>query len=249
MHRFVLAEFNTHRAFSRNSASSRAIPIKKRIAAIRDDLAYPVEWGSNQRGMQAGHILNELATSSSRSVWKAASEVAISGAEALNTFGVHKQIVNRLLEPFLWHTVIVSSTEWDNFFKQRCSSLAQPEIRVVAEAMRDALNESTPNRLEVGQWHTPYIQPDECNLRAYDRIKISAARCARVSYLTHDGRRDHDLDFDLYEKLVEADPPHWSPLEHVATPLSNLEDDPSWVGNFEGWAQWRHLSSSRGFIN
>ena len=236
MHRFVLAEFNTHRVFSRNSASSRAIPITKRIKQIRDNLAYPVEWGSKQKGMQAGPVLDEIKETSARSVWKAASEVAISAAEALDTFEVHKQVVNRLLEPFLWHTAIVSSTEWDNFFTQRCSPLAQPEIHVVAEAMQDALNASSPTNVKHNKWHTPYIQPEEFGLlTTQNRIKVSVARCARVSYLTHDKRRDFDADLDLYKKLVSAQPPHASPLEHVATPSNGITD-----GNFEGWEQWRH---------
>ena len=235
MHRFVLAEFNTHRVFSRNSASSRAISIKKQIEQIRNNLAYPVEWGLNQRGMQAGPILDELKENSSRSVWRSASEVAISAAEALDNFEVHKQVANRLLEPFLWHIAIVSSTEWDNFFEQQ----TQPEIRVVAEAMQGALNASIPTKVKYKKWHTPYIQPDEHRrLTTQNRIKVSVARCARVSYLTHDKRRDFDADLDLYKKLVSAQPPHASPLEHVATP-SNEDVE----GNFEGWKQWRHHSS------
>ena len=245
MHRFVLAEFNTHRVFSRNSASSRAIPITKQIKQIRDNLAYPVEWGSNQRGMQAGPVLDEIRETSARSVWKAASEVAISAAEAFIGFEVHKQVANRLLEPFLWHTAIVSSTEWDNFFTQRCGPLAQPEIRVVAEAMQDALNASTPTTVKHNKWHTPYIQPDEQPmLSIQSRIKISAARCARVSYLTHDKRRDFDADLDLYKKLVSAQPPHASPLEHIATPHEGIT-----VGNFEGWDQWRHKVLNNGSRN
>lgn len=240
MHRFILAEFNTHRVFSRNSASSRAIPVKKRIAAIRESIAMPIEWGLNQPGMQAGPALDGLIADSAAAIWRSTAEVAIAAAEALEAFGIHKQVTNRLLEPFLWHTVIVSSTEWDNFFKQRCSPLAQPEIRIVAEEMRNALNESIPNRLEVNQWHTPYILPDEYDLPLLDRIKISSARCARVSYLTHDGQRDHGMDLDLYRRLSEADPPHWSPLEHVATP------DPFLLagGNFRGWMQWRQFSNN-----
>ena len=236
MNRFVLAEFNTHRVFSRNSASSRAIPITKQIEQIQNNLAYPAEWGTKQRGMQAGPVLDDLRESSSRSVWKAASEVAISAAQALANFEVHKQVANRLLEPFLWHTAIVSSTEWDNFFTQRCSPLAQPEIRVVAEAMLVALNASTPAPIDYDQWHTPYIQPKEFRqLTKQNRIKVSVARCARVSYLTHDKHRDFEADFDLYKKLVSAQPPHASPLEHVATPSNGVTD-----GNFEGWKQWRH---------
>lgn len=154
---------------------------------------------------------------------------------------LHKSVLNRLMEPFMWHTVVVSSTEWENFFSQRCSPLAQPEIRVVAEEMKKALELSVASFVLDGGWHTPYIQEDEFwELLPDDRAKISAARCARVSYLTQDGVRDHAEDLRLFERLVEADPPHWSPLEHVATPTPQTGDK-SAEGNFRGWSQLRHL--------
>jgi hypothetical protein len=132
----------------------------------------------------------------------------------------------------------VSSTEWENFFSQRCSPLAQPEIQAVAVAMRDALKESTPAIVGNGKWHLPYIQEDERELPLDVLVQVSAARCARVSYLTHDGIRDHHEDVNLFQRLVEASPPHWSPLEHVATPATW---GPVPVGNFQGWHQLRHL--------
>lgn len=244
MHRYVLAEFNTHRKFSRNSASSRAIPIKKRIDSVMNDPAMPLEWGSNQRGMQAGEEVDEDAQRRARISWLTARDKAVSAVQALDEIGIHKQVANRLLEPFLWHTVIVSSTEWDNFFAQRCSPLAQPEIRVVAEKMQEVLHASEPQPLKVDQWHTPYLQADERNFSVDDRIALSVARCARMSYLTHDGHRDHKADFDLYNRLATADPPHWSPMEHVATPLISPDLYPSNIcGNFDGWGQWRHIFS------
>lgn len=238
MHRFVLAEFNTHRAFSRNSASSRAIPVEKQIGKILGDPAWPIEYGSNQPGMQAGEQIPDRDKIIADQIWDEAKQAAIDYALQLNALGVHKQIVNRLIEPFMWHTVIVSSTEWENFFSQRCSPLAQPEIRKVAEAIREAYRQSDPKMLSASQWHTPYIQVEEKDLELDDRKKISAARCARVSYLTHDGVRDIEKDLELFDRLVSADPPHWSPLEHVARPIS-IKDDPP-VGNFQWWQQLRH---------
>lgn len=242
MHRFVLAEFNTHRKFSRNSASSRAIPIQKQIRRVLDEPAMPIEWGSNQPGMQAGEQLDDDSIRRARLSWLKSRDDAVKAVQALDQLGLHKQVANRLLEPFMWHTAIVSATEWDNFFAQRCSPLAQPEIRVVAEAMREALDASEPTLLKVNEWHTPYIQPDERNFTVDDRIALSVARCARVSYLTHEGHRDHNADFDLYDRLVTSSPPHASPLEHVATPLISTDVYPSEVsGNFDGWGQWRHI--------
>ncbi len=236
MHRYVLAEFNTHRVFSRNSASSRAIPVSKQIAAVRNDPAMPLEWGSNQKGMQAGDELTGEDLEVAKKVWLAARDAAVNAAEELAAVGLHKQVSNRLLEPFMWHTAIVTSTEWENFYQQRCSPLAQPEIRAVAEAMQEAMEASTPHPLDYGSWHTPYVDPDE-GLGGEDMLKISAARCARVSYLTQDGVRDVSKDIELYDRLTSASPMHASPLEHVARPQRIDEDS---VGNLRQWRQLRH---------
>lgn len=237
LHRFVLAELNTHRVFSRNSASSRAIPVRKQIDRVVNDPAVPVEFGANQRGMQAGEPLSGEAHDRALDAWLAARDRAVEAVQQLQELEVHKQVTNRLLEPFMWHTVIVTATEWDGFWEQRCSPLAQPEIRVAAEAMRAAYDASTPAEVGMGQWHMPYLRDDDGDLDQETAKQVSAARCARVSYLTHDGRRDIDKDLDLYERLVTARPPHWSPLEHVATPA---EEGVVTLGNFRGWRQLRH---------
>lgn len=237
MHRFVLSEFNTHRVFSRNSASSRAIPIAKQTAKIDSNPAFPVEWGSNQSGMQAGDLLDERSTRKAKKIWKRASRQSIKAAKLLENLGVHKQITNRVLEPFMWHTVIVSSTEWDSFFEQRCSELAQPEIRYAALAMKSAYDHSVPDFIVTGEYHLPYLQPEEFYLDDNIKIKICIARCARVSYLTHDNKKSIAKDLELFERLRTAEPPHWSPMEHIATPST---DGLNSSGNFDGFAQIRH---------
>lgn len=251
-HRFVLAEFNTHRVFSRNSASSRAIPVEKQIKMLFDSPAFPVSWASEQPGMQGGTDLTGEALEDAQELFQRVYEhnlyevLAYLKRHPNKSERLHKSLINRLLEPFMWHTVIVTSTEWDNFFQQRCSPLAQPEIRVAAEMMESALRSSEPDLKRQGQWHLPYIQEDEQDLPLELKIKLSAARCARVSYLTHDGVRDINKDIELYEKLVTADPPHWSPLEHVARPidrsLNSIERSVLELpGNFSGWVQLRHI--------
>lgn len=237
MHRFVLAEFNTHRAFSRNSASSRAIPVSKIMRRMTDEPVFPLVWASEQKGMQGGAEVDD--TLAARKIWLSARNVAMQYAIQLQELGVHKSIVNRLLEPFMAHTVIVTATDWSNFWTQRCSPLAQPEIRVAADCMRAAYVSSTPRLVEEHDWHTPYLDDEERqSLTRTEALQVSAARCARVSYLTHDGRRDPAVDLLLYDKLVTAQPPHASPLEHVATPVNPDEDFPP--GNFYGWRQLRH---------
>jgi thymidylate synthase ThyX len=240
MHRFMLAELNTHRVFSRNSASSRAIPVARQIERVLDDPAMPVEFGGKQAGMQAGPPLEGDALAAARGAWLEARDAAVVSARRLADLGVHKQVVNRLLEPFMWHTVIVTATDWDGFWHQRCSPLAQPEIRIVADAMRAAFDASTPSAVEPGDWHLPFITDvDRSEVSDLDVLqKISAARCGRVSYLNHAGRRDLDDDLRLYARFVEAQPAHASPLEHVATPADPGRES---AGNLRGWIQLRHL--------
>ena len=260
--RMVLGEFNTHRAFSRNSASSRAIPVEKQLQRILNDPFIPVWWGRKQSGMQADHELVGHDLEQAKAQWLAARDSAVDHVRRLLELGLHKQITNRLLEPFMWHTVIVTATEWGNFFALRANPMAQPEIRVIAEMMRDLYEESTPALVREGEWHLPLIQPEERDgvfEFSEDARKISAARCARVSYLTHDGKRDLEADLKLYDRLADAG--HMSPFEHVATPLpsspwrmsrtgewiSGEEDDlldeldlyARWSGNFRGWKQLR----------
>lgn len=229
MHRFVLAEFNTHRKFSRNSASSRAIPVHKRIKEIKENPALPIVWASEKPGMSGGDELPEFNLLKVKEEWFMVLYKAIDCAHIMVEHGLHKSLVNRILEPFMWHTVIVSSTEWDNFFNQRCDPAAQPEMRLVAEAMRDALQASKPTELSEYEYHMPYITASDHLEDENDLKKLSVARCARVSYLNHDGVRDIDADFKLYNRLVEGK--HWSPFEHVAQVLYGKPT--SYYGNFD----------------
>jgi thymidylate synthase ThyX len=238
--RFVLAEFNTHRQFSRNSASSRAIPSSKLIERIERDPVIPLEWGRNKAGMSASERLSDQEACAAARIWLRARDDAVAYARQLQALNVHKQELNRILEPFLWHTVIVTATEWENFFELRCSENAQPEIREAAVRMREAIGASRPRDVGYGQWHTPLIQDDEYALPAQTRCQISAARCARVSYLTHEGKREIEKDLELYERLKRDR--HLSPFEHVATPAS----DSGFHANFRGWVQMRSEVESCG---
>jgi thymidylate synthase ThyX len=241
--RMVLAEFNTHRAFSRNSASSRAIPVEKQLDRIRNHPFVPTYWGANQSGMQAEHELDSEAAQKAEAEWLAARDDAVKHVENLLEIGLHKQLANRILEPFMWHTVIVTATEGSNFFALRANAMAQPEIREIAEMMQKVYEESKPAKLKEGEWHLPLIQPEERDgtfEKSEEARKISAARGARVSYLTHEGKRDLSADITLYERLTGGG--HMSPLEHVARPMTSDELKKSeWAGNFRGWMQLRKL--------
>jgi len=231
--RFVLSEVNTHRVLSRNSASSRAVPTNKMIERVLTDPAMPIEWGVNKAGMSASEALTPEQAEAAKAEWLRARDSAVEHVRALQKFNVHKQVINRILEPFMWHTAIITATEWENFFNLRCAPAAQPEIRAAALAMREALTTSSPHLVEAGSWHLPLIQDDERNLDIETLQRVSAARCARVSYLTHDGSRSIDKDIELCERLLWER--HLSPFEHVAMPSG----DTSFHANFRGWIQMR----------
>ena len=235
-HRFILPEYNTHRVMSRNFSSSRAIPVAKIIEQVRNDPAIPVAWGKNQPGMQARENLSDVEAVKAKLLWMNARDDACDTAELMVRLGLHKQIVNRILEPFQWVHGVVSATEWDNFFALRDHPDAQPEIRELAKLMKSAYNASVPKKLTLGQWHLPYITEDDRHLSIDDQKKVSAARCCRVSYMKHDGfRADLDEDIRLHDRLVTANPPHMSPVEHQA----QCSDGSGWSGNFRQWKQYR----------
>lgn len=240
--RFVHSQFMTHRVFSRNSSSSRAIPISKIIRQVEEDPVIPVYWGKNQSGMQANEELNFSESAKAAAQWLSARDVAIEQVNRLIELNVHKQIVNRLLEPWMWITVIVSATEWENFFNQRCHKDPQPEIQKIALMAKEQYDSNIPKILKVDEWHRPYTNDiDELrkNLNEAQITCISVARCARVSYLSHDGKRDINKDLELYDKLLEGF--HMSPLEHVARVYDPKEelDFGSNFGESSGWMQYR----------
>jgi thymidylate synthase ThyX len=237
--RLVHSEMMTHRLFSRNAASSRAIPIKKMIEKIKSDPVIPVWWGKAQPGMSADEEIE--AKEEAQKIWLEARDQTIQSAEKLLALGLHKQIPNRILENFGWITLIISGTQpsegpgaWSNFFALRRHKDAQPEIHRAADLMFDAYSASKPVARE---WHTPYIQPDEYeSLDLEVRKMVSTARVARVSYLTHDGKREIAKDLELFEQLkTGSGSGHWSPFEHIARAL----EMPLQSGNFIGWEQYR----------
>lgn len=277
--RFIHAELMTHRVFSRNASSSRAIPVAKMIEDIRRDPAMPIHWGSNKPGMQAGAeiqepiklyapITGEVVSLSPQHVWLYQMDLAITVAQAYSDAGYHKQLVNRLLEPWAHINVIVTSTEWANFFTLRSHPDAQPEIKVLSDLIQAQMAESVPSQLDEDQWHLPYIlgsdwldikkhakanritrdEPGYQELAAI-ALKVSTARCARVSYLTHDGRKTTvEEDIELHDKLVVAQPLHASPAEHQAKPDKWEESVDGWGNDNSNWAQPKLHGNLRGWI-
>ena len=237
MPKFLVAQFNTHRDISRNSASSRAIPTAKIIEQVQTDPFIPIAFGQNQRGMAVGSAISEQ--DAARKIWKEAADSAALSAFRLSQFGVAKSQVNRLLEPFMWTTVLATATRWSNFFALRCAEDAQPEIQALALLMRDAYETNQPTQLRKGDWHAPlltdedYDAASECDDPTQTLMEICIAHCARVSYTLHDEPLTPQSAKRLYNSLIENG--HWSPFEHVACAL----DQPTPSGNFVGFLQYR----------
>lgn len=243
--RFIHAEFMTHRVFSRNASSSRAIPVAKILEQVEANPAMPCHWGANQPGMQANGEIYEEDRAIAIGIWKEAADDAARCARALASLGLHKQVCNRLLEPFQFMHVVVTATEWDNFLALRDHAAAEPNIQVLAREIKGAMARSTPTlrprtRLHAGGWHLPYISVHERVIYADEPLKlalVSTARCARVSFMNHDGTNPEiEKDLELANRLVGSTPRHASPSEHQAYPMAIANE---WSGNLRGWRQHR----------
>lgn len=250
--RFILAELNTHRALSRNTSSSRAIPVSKLIEQVKTNPAVPSFWGKNQPGMQADVELTGAELIEAKRLWLEGRDNAVRIVEQLNSLGLHKQNSNRLLEPWLYVTSLVTFTDGENFFGLRADKDAQPEFRDLAYLMLRLYQDSVPTRLKDGEWHIPFgdkidfvrlatllseknggwaPSPEQIN---GSKLKIATARCARVSYLNFDGKDDYATDIKLTDERL-APSGHWSAFEHCAEALS----ESTRCGNFVGWKQYR----------
>ena len=260
MPRIVLAEFNTHRMFSRNAASSRAIPVERLLKRIEEDPMMPVWWGKNQSGMQASEELSPDAKGVAQRAWLEGGEAAVKFARRLAgpEINLHKQIANRVIEPWMFTTVICTGTEFENAWALRVDPAAQPEFERTMRKAYELYLLNEPRKLQAGQWHLPYVTGyDEDELRKEDFLTdeefchISVGRCARVSYLTHDGVRDVRADCDLSRgKIIRSG--HMSPTEHPLQAMTEAEwldyaselasywiHDRIPVGNVWGWRQFR----------
>lgn len=269
--RVVLAEAVTHRRnqdgvwgessvferamtqdVSKSSASSRAIPLAKMIDAVKDD-PYTPDFTANRKGMQ-GDPLDADRAEKARHVWRQALLYMTQCADVLQELGVHKQDANRLLEPFAWVTQVVTSSRWDNFFALRCHGAAHPALRKVARMMFLARRNSSPTLLRFGQWHLPFVPPEqameldykpvpgESLVNAPDLIKFSAARCAWVSYCNHEQDGSIEKMLNTFNLLVGSVPRHAGPTEHQATPMHPyMERVRRFQSNLTGWLQARKL--------
>lgn len=245
--RYIHSEFMTHRVFSRNASSSRAIPVKRMIEQVRNNPVIPPKIFMNQKGMVGETEADPVTTTAFHVLWEEAAENAYKTADMMGRLGIHKQHVNRILEPFQFIKVIVTATEWDNFFVLRLAPDAQPEMRELASAIYNEMkryHNKDVGVLELDKEHIvvslPYITDEdikEVGKEEYHLLmKISAARCARVSYNNHDGSKpDIKKDLELYEHLYDSK--HMSPLEHTCI----RDEDYRKNANLTGWKSLRYL--------
>lgn len=267
--RFIHGEVLTHKMLSKNSASSRAIPVEKMLDLILNNPAMPVHWGKNQSGMSAREELAGSTLEGVKASWIAAMKDAVSFTKVLLGLGLHKQISNRICEPWQRMKTVMTGTEWANFFHLRNHPDAQPEFHELARVMQLAYEQSQPQVLQPGQWHLPYVSTivgsdgsvtyttgDGDVLTEDDALKISAACCAQVSYR----RLDDTLAAAkrIFSRLIESEPAHASPVEHQGKVMLNQlsfgstdewepgvthmrRDGSLWSANFRGWIQARQL--------
>lgn len=257
--RCILPEVNTHRVFSRNSASSRARSFKTTLEPIMEDAYVPL-FTRNQKGMGGGWVNGKTYLTASR-YWMYDRDYAIASTlrlllgdkfiqdkvgvmnwdanytymivhnwrELIDDYmehykaddvdeydmpSIHKQNANRLLEPFMWHEALVTSTYWKNFLDLRISDGAQPEIKALAVLVRAVLHEHVPTPSWV---HLPFGDPDALPLddwgKTSDALLAAASECARISYKDRSSMKNND-NSALGRKLLEQK--HMSPFEHIA---------------------------------
>lgn len=260
--RIIHGEVMTHRVFSRNARSSRAVPVKTILQEIIDKPFIPWHWGKNQKGMQATEECNEFVKISlpfmhdnydyselvyndinhtRESAWLWARDQAVTAAKGFMDAGYHKQVINRLLEPYSWIDTLITTTDLANFYHLRDHGDAEPHFHDLAKLVRQAVAASVPVKILEGQWHIPFISPDEINLDIEIKLKLSVARCARISYKPFDGDGSHERELERYDLLVGSEPLHASPAEHQA--MADYIDE--W-GRFENCDKAGNLG--RGFM-
>jgi len=265
--RIIHSELMTHRVFSRNAASSRAIPVNTMLDLIEANPAMPSHWGKNQAGMQAKEELDDLTKEATKGVWLSACKDAVAHARVMNDTGVHKQVVNRLTEAYQHMKVVLTGTDFANWFWLRDHADADPTIAELAGRMQMAYNRSTPEWLRDGQWHLPYVNQTTTKTKqkyfdtnAQDEITleqalmISSSSAAQVSYRKTDGSLEKAQM--VYDRLVNSTPVHASPFEHCAMCFDEaVKSEGEWIkglthvnrngvyfsGNLRDWIQYRQL--------
>ncbi len=241
--RMVHADFMTHKVLSKNGSSSRAIPVLTMLKKIWNEPVLPVFWGKNQSGMEAKEELSGWRLKCAKILWSLAAKSSCIFSFSLSKLGLHKQLSNRITEPFGFIKLVVTGTSFDNFYRLRDHEAAQPELQDLARKMKIAHKNSTPQVLKFGEWHLPYI---DSTVGSEENLKLSSSLCAQTSYRKSDDSMEKATN--IFGRLIDSDPEHFSPTEHQATPLESKDSiffthkdklGRLWSGNFCGWGQYR----------
>lgn len=230
--RFFHSELMTHKDLSRNASSSRAIPFKTMLKLTRKHMAAPIFWGKNKPGMQAVEELKGIGLWWAKFMWQLTGHIVLSLAWLMSFSKVHKQIINRMIEPWTFINVQITATYWDRMIYLRIDNAAQPEFQALAQQIKKALLSAYYKPLQPGEWHLPWLMMHEMDLPLEKKKKISAARSARLSYTPiGEVKTNIDRDIPLAEDLLSQ--LHLSPFEHQATPAIGQH------ANLHGWRNYR----------
>lgn len=257
--RIVHAELMTHGMLAKNAASSRAIPVRKVIELVRNTPAMPSRFGANQAGMQDKGVEHDAPINgySPQEWWRLAALSAARFSEEFDNAGYHKQVCNRVTEPYQWMKTVVSGTEWANFFWLRDHKDADPTIAELARKMREAYDNTTPILLLPGDWHVPYYYEgywkgdgDLLDVHSYtieEALDISISCCAQVSYRTLDDSLEKAKRVVERLNLGESnDPKHSSPSEHQGTPMKEVG---SWEKSKSAPRTGKEIVNALNYIN
>lgn len=245
--RFIHSELLTHRAFGRNAASSRAIPVVTMLRNVKNNPAIPYRWGKMKKGMQDGGPMSNSATATCKALWLLARYPVMFAVWLLCKVGLHKQVANRLLEPWSHMTVVLTATEWKNFYRLRLHKDAQPEFRILAEKMLWEHVNSKPEQLGEGEWHLPFLRAidkkvffdgEDYEVFLKEALARCTARCARTSYVNFYGKDSIADDVRLHDDLIKGG--HWSPFEHCCQAAT--ED--RFFGHLRGFIPYRKFFSA-----
>ena len=259
----IHGEIMTHRVFGRNARSSRAVPVRTMLNEVIRIPYVPWHWLKNKPGMQGTDSLTPQEQDLAEDIWLESRDAAVEAVKKLfdpTGLNIHKQNPNRLLEPYSWIDTLITSTDWDNFLWLRQHHAAEPHLQDLAELVAKALDECSINHLEEDEWHMPYISPedwdaiDEHHAKTEilssrrriqeDLLKLSAARCARISYKPFNGDSTIEAELNRYNLLVTDERVHASPLEHQARPdlfIGGAWSQAHLHGNLTGYIQHRKL--------
>lgn len=247
--RYIHSEIMTHRQLSRNSGSSRATPFNIYCERIIKDPAFFAELGINRSGMNADSVLNKENAEAFKHEYMQLMHHTVDTAMSWSAkYNLHKQIINRVLEPYVRTSTVITATEWDNFLYTRAIAKGvEPVMHLLANCIKQAVDYANENAKD-GVAHLPFVTDNEfntCSLK--DCVKHAVSRSARCTILSNVTKKLSTIEEDekLYNWLSSADPMHASPFEHIAFATKSYEPYYNLRG---GWMSQRFVLDTQRLI-